>query len=110
MMISIFKYFVLLSGVKTLYEVHPAPELKKDGIHRYVRHPLYSGTLLFIWGLFFVFPMLNNLIAVIMITAYVLVGISFEEKKLLREFGSSYSDYIAEVPMLIPNFKWTKTK
>jgi protein-S-isoprenylcysteine O-methyltransferase Ste14 len=110
MAVSILKYFVLLSGVRTLYEAKPALELKRNGIHKYVRHPLYSGTLLFIWGLFFIFPMLNNLIAVMIITAYVLIGLSFEEKKLLKEFGSSYSNYISEVPMLLPNFKRVKAK
>jgi protein-S-isoprenylcysteine O-methyltransferase Ste14 len=35
----------------------------------------------------------------------VLVGIKFEEKKLLIEFGNSYKNYSTKVPMLIPNFK-----
>ena len=82
----------------------PAPvmQLKMDGIHKYVRHPLYLGTLLFIWGLFFICPMLNNLIAVIIITLYVFAGIIFEEKKLLQQFGTSYTDYISSVPMIFP--------
>ncbi|MEP6926989.1 MAG: isoprenylcysteine carboxylmethyltransferase family protein [Ginsengibacter sp.] len=104
MMISILKYFKLLSGVRSLFEGNLPTELQKKGIHRYVRHPLYSGTLLFIWGLFFIFPMVNNLIAVGVITGYVLIGIRLEEKKLLIEFGNLYKDYISEVPMLIPDF------
>lgn len=105
MMISIFKYFKLLSGVSTLYQAKPPAALKLEGIHKYVRHPLYLGTLLFIWGLFFIFPMLNNLIALIIITGYILIGIRFEEKKLLIEFGNSYADYISRVPMLVPGLK-----
>lgn len=102
MMITIYKYFLLLSGIRSIYIPAPAVQLKKDGIHKYVRHPLYLGTLLFIWGLFFIFPMLNNLIAVIIITLYVFGGIMFEEKKLLQQFGSSYVDYISTVPMIFP--------
>jgi protein-S-isoprenylcysteine O-methyltransferase Ste14 len=105
MMISILKYFKLLSGVLTLYRAKPPAVLKLEGIHKYVRHPLYLGTLLFVWGLFFIFPMLNNLIAVIIITGYILIGIRLEEKKLLIEFGNSYADYISRVPMLIPGLK-----
>jgi len=105
MMVSIVKYFKLLSGVRSLFLPKPPGGLKLDGIHKYVRHPLYSGTLLFIWGLFFIFPMLNNLIAVIIISGYVLIGIIFEEKKLLKEFGNLYADYISRVPMLIPSLK-----
>lgn len=108
MFISIKKYFMLLSGIRSLFESIPPAELKVEGIHRYVRHPLYSGTILFVWGLFFISPMLNNLIAVVLLTIYVLIGIGFEEKKLLKEFGKKYSEYISEVPMLIPDIKSKK--
>jgi protein-S-isoprenylcysteine O-methyltransferase Ste14 len=110
MMISIIKYFKLLSGVRTLYEAKPSMELKRDGIHKYVRHPLYLGTLLFIWGLFFIFPMLNNLIAVVILTGYILIGIRLEEKKLIIEFGNLYAHYISRVPMLVPGLKRLKQK
>ena len=108
MLICIKKYFLLLSGVRSIFTPTPAAELKADGIHRYVRHPLYSGTILFVWGLFFIFPFLNNLIAVVLLTLYVLIGISFEEKKLAKEFGKKYDEYMFQVPKLIPNFKKTR--
>ncbi len=96
---------MLLSGVRSVFQPTPPVELKVEGIHRFVRHPLYSGTILFVWGLFFIFPTLNNVIAVILLTLYVLVGINFEEKKLIKEFGKRYQEYILNVPMLIPDFK-----
>lgn len=102
--ISIFKYFKLLSGIRSLYGLKPASNLKREGIHKYVRHPLYLGTILFIWGLFCIFPMLNNLIAVTIITFYTLIGIQFEEKKLIKEFGNVYTEYIKKVPAIIPDF------
>lgn len=105
MFISIKKYFMLLSGVRSIFTRVPASELKVNGIHRFVRHPLYSGTILFVWGLFLVFPFLNNFIAAVLLTLYVLVGISFEEKKLIKEFGKEYEGYIQNVPMLIPRLK-----
>ena len=100
--ISIKKYFVLLSGIRAVYQKAPVHELKIDGIHRYMRHPLYTGTIMVVWGFFFLFPYLNNLVAVILLTVYVIVGIRFEEKKLIEEFGSQYLDYIKSVPALIP--------
>ena len=108
MLISIKKYFMLLSGVRSLFIATPATELKVDGIHRVIRHPLYLGTILFVCGLFFIFPTLSNLIAVVLLIAYVLVGITFEEKKLIREFGKNYEEYISKVPMLIPHFSKKK--
>ena len=103
--ISIKKYFMLLSGVRSIYQSVPASELKIDGVHRYMRHPLYAGTILFVCGLFFILPYLNNFIAVVLLIFYVLLGIYFEEKKLIKEFGSKYQDYMLNVPMLIPRFK-----
>ena len=100
--ISVKKYFVLLSGIRSVYEKAPAPELKINGIHRFVRHPLYSGTILVVWGFYFVFPYLNNLIAVVLLTLYVIVGIRFEEKKLIAEFGEQYLHYMKRVPSLVP--------
>jgi protein-S-isoprenylcysteine O-methyltransferase Ste14 len=36
------------------------------------------------------------------ITAYVLVGVAFEERDLLRAYGASYAEYRRTTPMLIP--------
>lgn len=102
---SIKKYFMLLSGVRSIYQPVPVSELKTDGIHRYMRHPLYTGTILFVCGLFFIFPYLNNLIAVVLLILYVFIGIYFEEKKLIKEFGSRYRSYMLNVPKLIPGLK-----
>lgn len=100
--ISLKKYFLLLSGVRSLYQPSVGAELKVEGVHKIVRHPLYLGTILMVWGLFLMWPLLNNLVAVVLLTAYVLVGLSFEEKKLVRQFGDEYKKYRKEVPMLIP--------
>ena len=102
---SIKKYFMLLSGVRSIYQSVPVSELKMDGIHRYMRHPLYAGTILFVCGLFFIFPYLNNLIAVVLLILYVIIGIYFEEKKLIKEFGNNYRSYMLNVPKLIPDLK-----
>ena len=104
MLISIKKYFMLLSGVRSIFTSVATPELKVNGIHKYVRHPLYSGTILFVCGLFFIFPTLSNLIAAALLILYVLIGIVFEEKKLKREFGNAYVEYMSKVPKLIPSF------
>lgn len=105
MLISIKKYFILLSGVRSIFTPVATPELKVNGIHKYIRHPLYSGTILFVCGLFFIFPVLSNLIAATLLIFYTLTGIPFEEKKLKREFGKAYLEYMSKVPKLIPSFK-----
>lgn len=107
MVISIKKYFGRLSGLKTLFldEVNTGNKLLITGIHRYVRHPLYSGTFLFIWGLFLFVPHASLLISNCIITIYTLIGVRFEENKLVKEFGQSYDEYKKRVPAIIPSLK-----
>jgi protein-S-isoprenylcysteine O-methyltransferase Ste14 len=106
MLICIKKYFLSLSGIKSLFSNKMVQNnLRIDGIHKFVRHPLYLGTFLFIWGGFIVFPYLSLLISVSIITIYTLIGIRFEEKKLLIEFGEAYKNYMRNTPMILPSFK-----
>jgi protein-S-isoprenylcysteine O-methyltransferase Ste14 len=69
-----------------------------------VRHPLYAGTFIFIWGLFILVPSLSLLISNTIITIYTLIGLRFEEQKLEKEFGDAYKTYKQKVPMIIPKF------
>jgi protein-S-isoprenylcysteine O-methyltransferase Ste14 len=105
--ICIKKYFAQLSGLKTLFqnEVKTGNTLLITGIHRYVRHPLYLGTFMFIWGIFIFVPYTSLLISNFIITVYTLIGIRFEEQKLIREFGESYIRYRNSVPKIIPAIK-----
>jgi protein-S-isoprenylcysteine O-methyltransferase Ste14 len=76
------------------------------GLYRYVRHPLYSAGIAFIW----LMPLMTvNVLAInIALTVYVVIGAMFEERKLRREFGQEYADYAARTPMFIPFTKWNK--
>jgi protein-S-isoprenylcysteine O-methyltransferase Ste14 len=104
MAICIRRYFGQLSGLRTLFtnELKTGNHLIITGIHRYVRHPLYLGTFLFIWGLFLDLPYASLLISNIIITAYTLIAIRFEENKLVEEFGEQYRLYQKTVPKIIP--------
>ena len=110
MLVVIRKYFFSLSGISVFYKQQAPVVLEQDGLHRYMRHPLYFGTLLFIWSLFFLFPYLHNGLACLVITGYTILGAMIEEKKLVVQFGEKYIAYKKQVPMLIPrlfNFRAT---
>lgn len=100
----VVKYFMQLSGLKGLIEEETRNELMVTGIHQFVRHPLYSGTFVSIWGLLIAIPSLSLLIVDIIITVYTLIGLQFEEQKLEKEFGAAYKTYKQTVPILIPKF------
>ncbi len=105
MMICVKKYFLNLSGLRSLFEKRMTHKLIITGIHKYVRHPLYLGTFIFLWGLFLLYPYLSLFIADFIITIYTLIGIRFEEEKLILEYGEDYKQYQLKVPMLLPGFK-----
>jgi protein-S-isoprenylcysteine O-methyltransferase Ste14 len=98
------KYFSSISGIKAFSRKSDSvPILQTTGLHSYTRHPLYFGTLLFIWSLFLIFPLLSNLISCCLISVYTVIGIHIEERKLVIEFGQDYKDYARRVPMLLPH-------
>src|SRR5664279_3652861 len=102
---SISKYFIKLSGISVFYHEKRAASLELYGVHKYIRHPLYLGTLLSMWSLFIFFPLLTNFLGCLSITLYLLlIGIRSEEKKLSIQFGEVYDSYKRSTPKLIPNF------
>lgn len=102
MAICIKKYFISLSGLKSLFQESPTNTLMVGGIHQFVRHPLYTGTFMTIWGIFIAYPFISLFISNLIITLYTLIGIQLEEKKLVAEFGMDYQQYQKKVPKLFP--------
>ena len=84
------------------------PRLVVTGLYRWARHPLYSAGLVFIW----LMPVMTwNLLALNLgITAYILVGAMFEERKLVAEFGQVYQEYRQRTPMLVPGLRFRAGK
>lgn len=80
-----------------------ADHLVTTGLYRWVRHPIYTFTLL----LLYLMPVVTTgwLGLVVGSTIYILAAIPFEERKLVAEFGQAYRDYQARVPALIPGLK-----
>ena len=109
--ISVFLLFVAVlqtdvlsfAGLRQLIEEERTGKLVTHGLYRFVRHPLYTFSLLILW----LSPKvtINSFIVYLALTLYVLVGAFFEERKLLREFGQEYANYRSVTPMLMPGLK-----
>ncbi len=100
MAIIMKKYFREMSG---LQEAN-AGVLFVGGLHKYVRHPLYTGTFLLIIGIFLYRPQINVLISVITIILYTIFAVGWEERKLLISLGDQYKVYCKSTPRFIPRF------
>ncbi len=74
--------------------------LSVQGLYGWVRHPLYSTGLLFIW----LTPVMTTsmLLLNLSLTLYLFIGSVFEEQRLVDEFGDDYIKYQQDVPRLIP--------
>ena len=72
------------------------------GLFRYCRHPLYLFTIL----AFAITPVmsLDRLAIIIYTYVYAVIGIIFEERKLVKIFGQAYVDYQQRVPAIFPVF------
>jgi protein-S-isoprenylcysteine O-methyltransferase Ste14 len=96
-------------GLSQLFEGQErSSQLITHGLYRWVRHPLYTAGLLFIW----LTPVMsqNSLIVFTAATVYIVVGAIFEERKLGRVFGAAYAEYKAATPMLIPGLNFRRNK
>ena len=81
-------------------------QLNTSGMYGYVRHPLYCWTQLLCF--FTPYMTYDRFCYGIFTTLLLVVGIRFEELKLVREFGDQYRDYQQTTPMIFPIrlFKW----
>jgi protein-S-isoprenylcysteine O-methyltransferase Ste14 len=95
-------------GLRQIFSDNTNGKLVTSGFYRFIRHPLYTFGLLFLW--LSQKMTVNSLVFYLVLTVYILVGAFFEERKLLREFGQEYADYKLATPMLVPGLKFDRNK
>jgi protein-S-isoprenylcysteine O-methyltransferase Ste14 len=68
--------------------------------YKFIRHPLYFGFLLAFWAT----PVMTagHLLFASGMTIYIFIGISHEEKDLLRTYGEQYQNYKQKTARIIP--------
>lgn len=89
-------------GLRQLLDPGVEPKLVTGSVYAWIRHPLYTGSMLVLW--FLPFMTLNLLALIVAISLYFLVGAQLEERKLAKYFGQPYVDYKAKTGMFLPRF------
>jgi len=72
------------------------------GIYQYVRHPLYTATIIICIALLCLHPTFGVLTFCLATFVYLETGTRLEEKKLIAEFGNEYIEYQKRVKKYFP--------
>ena len=103
-LISHFHLFGVSQGfARLLGRKPPEPTFVTPSLYRWVRHPLYAGFILAFWAA--PHMSLGHLFFAVATTGYIFVGIWFEERDLIAQFGDRYRQYRVTVGMLVPRIR-----
>ena len=96
-----------LFGLRQVYFYYkkmdrPPLAFVEKAMYRYIRHPIQTGVLIGIW----VTPVMSytQLMLSIGFTAYIFVGLIYEERDLIAEHGDSYREYRDRTGKVFPKF------
>jgi protein-S-isoprenylcysteine O-methyltransferase Ste14 len=82
------------------YDENSRGTFVQKGLYKYVRHPLYTLSLVIL----ICWPVMSTWFATIIVLCalYFWIGSIYEERKLVKRFGSAYEEYRKRVPRIIP--------
>lgn len=94
-----------LMGLRQVYlyfqnKPYQALPFTRKFMYRYSRHPMMLGFLVGMWSV----PVMGvaHLVMAMLFTAYIFIGIYFEERDLIKNFGDTYRKYRKEIATFIP--------
>lgn len=99
-LINHFHLFGLYQAIQYLLDKTQNDVFRMPFLYKIIRHPLYLGFLIAFWSS----PVMTagHLLFSAGMSVYILIGIHYEEKDLIKAHGEKYRQYRDETPKLIP--------
>jgi len=81
-------------------EYAPVP-FRMRGLYKWIRHPMMLGIFAMLWAT----PSMSvgHLLFAVGMSVYIVVGVAFEERALLRSLGKPYEEYRRRVRAFLPS-------
>ncbi len=99
---------VSIVSLRAVIQVAPAPRagghLVTSGLYRWLRHPIYTGLLLLLIGVFLRKPTVPVALASVLVAGFFVAKTTFEERLLLERYPD-YASYRARSWGLIPGLR-----
>ena len=98
--------YLAKSGLSIVFgEKREEPCVIRKSVFNFVRHPIYLGEILLYLG----FVIMSISLAAVFVLSGIILFLyyisRYEEKLLLARFGEDYSEYMRDVPMLLPRLR-----
>ena len=98
-------WYMARGGMKAVFgTTREKPDVISTGVFGIVRHPIYTGAILFYLGATVItMSIASAAFVLIIIGFYIAIG-KYEERILEEEFGNDYLEYKKKTGMLFPKF------
>ncbi len=113
----IVSLYLVLDGVRLLHFVGKSKGIRDDdtlislekttvlvtsGLYKFIRHPMYSSLLFFVWGVFFLSPSWLGGGVTMISMLFLNAAAKAEESENIHYFGEAYRAYIQNSKRFIP--------
>jgi len=84
------------------FEIENTVNLVKEGVYKYIRHPMYGSLLFLAFGTMFKHITVFTVLLAVVTLLFIIFTSKIEEKENLEFFGLDYKKYIEETKMFVP--------
>ncbi len=105
-LVLIVGWYMARGGMKAVFgTTREKPEVISTGVFGIVRHPIYTGAILFYLGATVITMSIASAAFVMIIIGYYIAIGKYEERILVEKFGNDYLEYKKKTGMLFPKLR-----